>query len=484
MKNIYFKRYRRQELVSLIFDFLAIIAYITIFLMFFRMIKLPLGEGGNVDLGALAYPQVYQWTFGEIKSETVNTVLTLMALFLVVAIPMFVIGVKKLKNGLIYDVDLPMTWAKFFQALISLLLVNPISFVIKLISTFTLLRVVKDYGFIGFIKNIPSRIKQLFEKKPKEEKEPEEEDEDTIRLKKNISRQNFRKLSRMFFTYMFLVLIALFIMIPFYWMVIASLMTYYESSVNPNPSLFLLFSDTQWINYKTVLQELNFGLYIKNTVIVALVSTAGTIITTILAAYAFAKIQFKGRETLFSILIMTMMVPGEIFIITNFITVSGNGFGWIAMGTGNNHYFLAMTIPFMTSISYIFFLRQSFKQVPDSLYRAARVDGCSDFKYLTRVMIPIASPIIFTITILNILGAWNAFIWPRLITSTGGTEGQQYWLISVALRDASFNVPGGDRIMYNLQIAASALVTVPLIIIFLVFRKYIMNGIGRSGTKG
>ena len=177
------------------------------------------------------------------------------------------------------------------------------------------------------------------------------------------------------------------------------------------------------------------------------------------------------------------MIPGELYIITNFITVSKNGLGWVGMPTGENQYFLAMIIPFVTSISYIFFLRQSFKQVPESLYKAARVDGCSDMKFLLRVMVPIASPTIFTITLLNIFGSWNAYIWPRIITGVGGTEGQQYWLISNALRDTSFVLDNG-RAMYNLQISSSTLVTVPLLILFFMFRRYIMNGIGRSGTKG
>jgi ABC-type glycerol-3-phosphate transport system permease component len=176
------------------------------------------------------------------------------------------------------------------------------------------------------------------------------------------------------------------------------------------------------------------------------------------------------------------MIPGELFIITNFITVSKNGLGWI--GSGNDQYFLAMIIPFITSISFIFFLRQNFKQIPESLYKAARVDGCSDFKYLTRVMVPIASPTIFTITILNVFSSWNAYIWPRIITGLDPVIGRNYWLISNALRDASFVQEGSGRVMYNLQIAASTLVTVPLLIIFFAFRKYIMNGIGRSGTKG
>jgi ABC-type glycerol-3-phosphate transport system permease component len=275
---------------------------------------------------------------------------------------------------------------------------------------------------------------------------------------------------------------ALIIVIPFYWMVLTSLKNF-TGATSADPEFFIGISRWNWVNYKVVLTEMNFGLYIKNTVIIALFSTAGTILTTILAAYAFARIEFKGREVLFSILIMTMMIPGELYIITNFLTVSRNGFGWVGMPEGQNQYFVAMIIPFVTSISYIFFLRQNFKQIPESLYKAARVDGCSDFKYLMRVMVPIASPTIFTITILNIFSSWNAYIWPRIITGVGGEEGKSYWLISNALRDTSFTLDN-SRVMYNLQIAASTLVTVPLLIVFFAFRKYIMNGIGRSGTKG
>jgi ABC-type glycerol-3-phosphate transport system permease component len=208
---------------------------------------------------------------------------------------------------------------------------------------------------------------------------------------------------------------------------------------------------------------------------------------TILGAFAFSRIDFKGRDMIFSVLLMTMMIPGEIYIITNFTTVSRAGFGWIGTGTNNAAgYFATMIFPMMVSVFYIFFLRQSFKQIPDALYRAAKVDGCSDFKFLRRVMLPIASPTLITITILNILGTWSAFIWPRLITSVEPQFGKNYWLISVALREESYVLESGaDPLpMFNLQIAASAIVTVPLVIVFLLLRKYIMSGVGRSGTKG
>ncbi|PKK92444.1 MAG: carbohydrate ABC transporter permease, partial [Tenericutes bacterium HGW-Tenericutes-7] len=164
--------------------------------------------------------------------------------------------------------------------------------------------------------------------------------------------------------------------------------------------------------------------------------------------------------------------PGELYTITNFITVTR--LGWYDS-------FSALIFPFMTSVFYIFFLRQTFKQIPDSLYRAAQVDGCGDFKYLTRVMIPIAKPTIITITILSAIGAWDAYIWPQLVTPS-----RENWLISVALRGTSFTLGSGSdaRPVYNMQLAATALVTVPLLVIFFLLKKYIMSGVGRSGTKG
>ncbi|MFA6801473.1 MAG: carbohydrate ABC transporter permease, partial [Acholeplasmataceae bacterium] len=334
-------------------------------------------------------------------------------------------------------------------------------------------------GYKLAIKNIWLKIKLSFKKKDKIENEDEEH-------KLKIRKQVMHKFLGTFGLYAFLAITALFIFIPFYWMMLTSLKTYYESNLTATPRFFISLSEMQWMNYKYVLEEVNFGIYIKNTLIVGILSTAGTLVTTILAAFAFSRLEFKGRETIFSVLLMTMMIPGELYIITNFLTVSQAGWGWIGGPTGENQYFLAMIVPFMTSVFYVFFLRQTFRQIPNSLYQAAKVDGSSDFKYLTRVMIPIAAPTIFTITILNVIGSWNAFIWPRLVTSVGDVvEGQNFWLISAALRDADFTTGGTEaRVMFNMQIAASAMVTIPLIIVFLALRKYIIRGVGRSGTKG
>jgi len=493
MNKQLFDKSNKIEKWALFVDFLFIVLYITLFFALFKILQLPIDEEtGEVALGLLQYinpeytilgNQLYLTLGAEADTFiTVNLLISMLVLYALVAVPMFFINLKKVRTRTIYEVDSYAAGSKFFQGMINLLSFNPISFVLRVWNMFILVKFVKGYNVKEFFKSIGPAIKAFFKKlfTKKEKEKFGDADEYSVSIKKSIRRQNAAQVLRLTFTYVFLIIMALIIVIPFYWMIVTSLKDF-SGANSSNPEFFISISRMNWINYKVVLTELNFGLYIRNTVIVALFSTAGTVLTTILAAYAFARIEFKGRELLFSILIMTMMIPGELYIITNFITVSKNGFGWI--GTDNNNYFLAMILPFITSISYIFFLRQAFKQVPDSLYKAARVDGCSDFKFLMRVMVPIASPTIFTITILNVFGSWNAYIWPRIITGIGGEEGQQFWLISNALRDTGFALDTGE-VMYNLQIAASTIVTVPLLIVFFMFRKYIMNGIGRSGTKG
>jgi ABC-type glycerol-3-phosphate transport system permease component len=480
-----FEKSKKIEKITFIFDILAIIAYIALFLILFQLLELPPIENGSMNLDILQFmTPTYEFLGSTLDKFQMNSIISILVIFLVITVPMLTINIKKNSTKTIYDIDSYTAASKFVQAIINLLSFNLVGFVLRTYNTFLLIKFVKGYNAKEFFKSIIPAIKAKFAKF-KEKKEVVDEsglDEYSASLKKSIRRQTAVSTVRLLGTYLFLILMALIIIIPFYWMVLTSLKDFTGATTN-NPEFFIGISRWNWINYKVVLTEMNFGLYIRNTVLVALFSTGGTIITTILAAYAFARIEFKGRELLFSILIMTMMIPGELYIITNFITVSKTGFGWVGMPSGENNYFLAMIIPFVTSISYIFFLRQNFKQIPESLYKAARVDGCSDFKYLMRVMVPIASPTIFTITILNVFSSWNAYIWPRIITGVGGQEGQNYWLISNALRDTAF-VQDTGRVMYNLQIAASALVTVPLLVVFFAFRKYIMNGIGRSGTKG
>lgn len=284
--------------------------------------------------------------------------------------------------------------------------------------------------------------------------------------------------------YTLLVLQGIIVLVPFYIMILTSI-----------KSGALLAGETQfrWFipikeawsnalyNYSTAYQKINFGQSVLNTVLVAAIGTAGTIITTVLSAYAFARLSFKGRDFLFSIFMATMMVPGEMFIITNYVTVSQ--FGWLGTSTSQTYMdaLLCETVPFMTSIFYTYYLRQNFKQIPNELYYAAKVDGTSDWKYLFKVMIPIASGTIISITILNAMSSWNAYIWPTLVTNN-----ENYRMVTAALRNASFLV--GDQTGalpdYARQMAAAVMVTVPLLIVFFALKKHIMRGVSRSGIKG
>ena len=208
--------------------------------------------------------------------------------------------------------------------------------------------------------------------------------------------------------------------------------------------------------------------YIGNTLLVGFISTILTVVITVLAAFAFARLSFKGRELIFSILLATMMIPGEMMIITNFTTVAN--FGWLDTYT-------ALIVPFVTSVFYTFFLRQNFKQIPNELYYAAKVDGVTDFGYLWKVMIPIARPSIVTITILSMIGSWNAYIWPRTVTSR-----KEMNLVTNGIMELFRNDSG--LVNTNYVMAGMLLVSLPLLIAFIVFRKYIMNGVSRSGIKG
>ena len=287
-------------------------------------------------------------------------------------------------------------------------------------------------------------------------------------------KQNRRKvIIRYSIIYSLLVLFALFIIIPFYWMILTALKTEFEVQAIP-PILWLNPTEWQFSNFALALERAPFARFMLNTVIVSIISTIGTIITTVFASFAFARLNFVGRDILFFVLIATMMIPGEIFVITNFITVVE--LGWIRDQTFVDA-LLAMTFPFMTSIFYIFFLRQTFKQVPNELYYAAKVDGTKDLQYLWKIMVPIAMPTIITITILNAMGTWNAFIWPQLVT-----QREEFRLVSNGLRNAFEDSLG--VVAFNEQMAAALLVTLPLLIVFLTLKKYIIRGVSRSGIKG
>lgn len=287
-------------------------------------------------------------------------------------------------------------------------------------------------------------------------------------------KQNRRKIIlRQSILYTLLVLFAIFVIIPFYWMIMTAIKEEADVFVSP-PILWVNPLNWQFSNFALALERAPFARFMYNTVIVSMISTVGTIVTTVFAAFAFARLNFVGRDILFMALIATMMIPGEMFVITNFLTVVE--LGWIRDQTFTTA-LLAMTIPFMTSIFYIFFLRQTFKQVPNELYYAAKVDGTKDIQYLWKIMVPIAMPTIITITILNAMGTWNAYIWPRLVT-----QREEFRLVSNGLRNAFDDTLGVTA--YNEQMAAALLVTLPLLFVFLTLKKYIIRGVSRSGIKG
>ena len=266
-------------------------------------------------------------------------------------------------------------------------------------------------------------------------------------------------------TYAFLLIMALIVLFPFYWMIISSLKTLaeYRQAVPTFWPQKLMFS-----NYSEAFTTANLGDLFLNTLYVGVVSTLLSLVITVLSAFAFARLEFKGKETMFGALLATMMIPGELFTITNYLTI--NQFGWM-------HTFTALIVPFLVSVFYIYLLRQNFMQIPNELYLAAKVDGTSDLKYLWKVMIPLSLPTLISITILKMMGAWNSYVWPRLVTSS-----EDMRLITNGLRDAFTNTTGTAN--YPVQMAAVAMVSAPLFLVFLFLRKYIMKGVSRSGIKG
>ncbi len=268
--------------------------------------------------------------------------------------------------------------------------------------------------------------------------------------------------------YAFLIIMALIVLFPFYWMIISSLKTLEEYNRNV-PTLW-----PQTINfisnYSKAFSKANLATLFFNTLYVGVVSTLLSLVITVLSAFAFARLEFKGKNVLFAGLLATMMIPGELFTITNYQTVTV--FGWMNTYT-------VLIVPFLVSVFYIYLLRQNFLQIPNELYLAAKVDGTSDIKYLWKVMIPLSLPTLISITILKMMGAWNSYIWPRLVTKA------DHHLITNGLRGASFAAEDNPNMTdFPAQMAAVAIVSFPLFLVFVFLRKYIMKGVSRSGIKG
>ena len=273
-------------------------------------------------------------------------------------------------------------------------------------------------------------------------------------------------------TYLFLAVMGVIIVFPFYWMIITSLK---EGAEIQQLQQTFFPQVIRWENYTDAFRRLDFVTLLRNTLTVGILSTIGTLITTILAAYAFARLNFKGRNLVFAFLLGSMMIPGEMMVISNYISVSRLGWTSSSNTFGN---FAAMIVPFWVSIFYIYLLRQNFKQIPNELYLAAKVDGKSDWEFLWKVMVPLAMPTLTTIFILKLMGAWNSYVWPNLIASGN----RNIFLITNGLRETFSTADNVND--YGAQMAATVVVTVPLLLLFIFFRKYIMRGVGRAGIKG
>ena len=275
-----------------------------------------------------------------------------------------------------------------------------------------------------------------------------------------------KKRLRTLFTDFVLVLWAVIVLFPFYWMLLTSVKSYGSYNSEFIPRLFTLSPTLE--NYCSAFSQVPLGRYFLNTLVFTVITTALMLFVTVLAAFAFSRLRFRGRDLIFTAFLSLMMIPTELVVITNFVTVTD-------LNLRNS--FLGLILPSVTSVFYIYLLKENFSQIPDELYYAAKVDGTSDFKYLWKVMIPICQPTIVTITILKVIECWNSFVWPRLIT-----DDQNYFLVSVGIQEIRENGFGRENI--PAMMAAVVVISLPLIVLFLLFRKKIMAGVARGGTKG
>ena len=266
--------------------------------------------------------------------------------------------------------------------------------------------------------------------------------------------------------YTLLTLWGLIVLFPFYWMILSSVKSYSAYNSEYIPKFFTLSPTLQ--NYIDAFTTVNLGRYFLNTFIYTIITTGLMVIVIVLSAYAFARLQFRGRDFVFTLFLALMMIPNELVIITNFVTITN----W-----GMRNTFQGLILPSVASVFYIYLLRENFAQVPDELYYAAKVDGTRDIKYLFKVMIPICRPTIITIIILKVIEYWNSYVWPRLIT-----DDSNYYLVSNGIQEIRENGFGRENI--PAMMAAVVVISVPLIIIFLLFHKKIMEGVSRGGTKG
>ena len=267
-------------------------------------------------------------------------------------------------------------------------------------------------------------------------------------------------------TYLLLGVWAVVVLFPFYWMLLTSVKDYGSYTAEHIPTFFTLSPTLQ--NYRDAFTSVPLGRYLLNTVFFAVVTTALMVVVITLSAYAFARMEFRGKNLLFTLFLSLMMIPTELVVITNYATITG-------LELRNT--FTGLILPSVTSVFYIYLLKENFEQVPDELYRAAKVDGTSDFKYLWKVMLPICRPTLVTIIILKVIECWNSYVWPRLIT-----DNPNYFLVSNGIQEIRENGFGRENI--PAMMAAVVVISVPLILLFFLFRKKIMAGVSRGGIKG
>ncbi len=266
--------------------------------------------------------------------------------------------------------------------------------------------------------------------------------------------------------YTLLIFWALMVLFPFYWMLLTSVKSYGSYNAEYVPKLFTL--NPTLSNYQEAFSAVPLGRYFVNTIIFTVATTAIMLVVTVLAAFAFARLNFRGKDLAFTAFLSLMMIPNELVVITNFVTITN---------ADMRNTFLGLILPSVTSVFYIYLLKENFAQIPDELYYAAKVDGTSDLKYLWKVMIPICQPTIVTVTILKVIECWNSYVWPRLIT-----DDQAYFLVSNGIQEIRENGFGRENI--PAMMAAVVVISLPLIVLFLIFHKKIMAGVARGGTKG
>ena len=308
---------------------------------------------------------------------------------------------------------------------------------------------------------------------------------DELDVQRELKKQKTQNIVKNIFVYIFLTICALLAFLPFYWMLMTSVKTEFEYREVP-PTFFP--KTFQWKNYSVVLSQTSAGntsgsflQILINTLVVGLISTTLGVIVTIVTAYALARMEFKGKNILFAVMLATMMIPGEMYTLSNYLTVAK---------AGMTNSYTVLILPFLVSVYYIYLLRNNFMQIPNSLYQAAKVDGLSDMGYLIKVMVPLTAPTLISITLLKFIGTWNSYIWPRLVN-------QQPWqmITNWVTRGFVDRIQADGSTLYNghfsqsealdtLKMAAVCMVSMPLFILFIFCRKYIMRGVSKSGTKG